>query len=166
MIKAKKEFCVRDGAAGFTLLELLVTAVLVGLLSWVLLTSLGPLNRATFALRDRARASAELRLAVNYLLRDLGAADSALPKADGGLVIKRSEQAAKLAGVWSGSDPGIVYELSGELLTRFDVGNETLVAVAGGLEAFDVALQGAETQIDIVMTDDQPGEGIRLAWVY
>ena len=166
MIKAKREFCARDGAAGFTLLELLVTAVLVGLLSWVLMTSLGPLNRATFALRDRARASSELRLAVDYLLRDLGAAESALPQDEGGLVIKRGEQAATLAGVWSGSDPGIVYELSGEMLTRFDVGRDIFVVVAGGLQTFDITRRGSETQIEIVMTDDQPGEGIRLAWVY
>ena len=120
--------------SGVTLVELLVASILGSFLLIMALSAWRPASAEVLSVRDRARTGAEVRLAVEALLQDLGGADSALPGPDGQLVIKRLQPLAERLGAWSGGDDdGIEWSLQDGALHRMDLELDTDVILAAGL---------------------------------
>jgi len=157
-----------DGrSAGFTLLELLVGVTVSSIVLTLAMLAWKPMSRSTLLLRDRARDTTELRLAVESLLADLGGADTALPTSEPEeLHIVREQPVAELAGAWSaGADEGILYSLSSGRLQRRDVALGTEVIVASGLVAFDVErVAGSETHLTLRVGEGLGERQVELVW--
>jgi prepilin-type N-terminal cleavage/methylation domain-containing protein len=157
----------RRARAGFTLVELLVSVVVASIVLTLAMLGWRPMARATLGLRDRARDGAELRLAVECLLADLGGADTALPTSEPAeLHIVREQAVAELAGAWSGGgDAGILYALEGGLLSRQDAALGTAVVVAGGLTGFAVErVAGTETHVTLSAGEGLGAYAVELVW--
>jgi prepilin-type N-terminal cleavage/methylation domain-containing protein len=154
-------------AAGFTLLELLVGVVVSSIIVMLAMMAWKPMSSSTLLLRDRARDTTELRLAVESMLQDLGGADTALPTLQPEeLHIVREQAVAELAGAWSsGADAGIVYSLSEGDLERHDVALGSSVIVASGLETFDVErVAGSETHVTLRVGEGLGERQVELVW--
>ena len=153
--------------SGFTLLELLVGVTLSSIVIMLAMLAWKPMSRTTLQLRDRARDTTELRLAVESLLADLGGADTALPTSEPGeLHLVREQAVAELAGAWSGGgDAGILYTLSGSDLQRQDAALGTAVIVASGLVDFEVErVAGSETHVTLSVGEGLGERRVELVW--
>jgi len=158
---------VRTRARGFTLVELLVGVTLSSIIVTIAMLGARPMGRSTLMLRDRARDTTELRLAVESLLQDLGGADTALPTMQPEeLHLMREQAVAELAGAWSGgSDAGILYSLSDGDLRRQDVALGTEVLVASGLTTFEVErVAGSETHVTLSVGEGLGQRQVELVW--
>jgi len=153
--------------AGFTHLELMIgvlvssVIVTVGTLAW------RPISGNTLALRDRARDVAEMRLAVEALLADLGGAETALPGPDPGeLLIVREQAVAELQGAWdAGADEGILYSFAGGDLLRQDLALGSSVIIAQHLLQFDVErVDGTETHLRLRTGTGLEERSVELVW--
>ena len=152
---------------GFTLVELLVGVTLSSIVITIALLGARPMSRSTLGLRDRARDTTELRLAVESLLQDLGGADTALPTMQPEeLHVVREQAVAELAGAWSGgADAGILYALSDGDLRRQDVALGTEVLVASGLTTFEVErVAGSETHVTLSVGEGLGQRQVELVW--
>jgi prepilin-type N-terminal cleavage/methylation domain-containing protein len=152
---------------GFTLLELLVGVTVSSIVITLAMLAWKPMSRSTLLLRDRARDTTELRLAVESLLQDLGGAETALPTSNPDeLHIVREQPVAELAGAWSGGfDAGILYVLSGTRLSRQDVALGTSVVVAGGLRDFEIErVAGSETHVTLRVGEGLGERRVELVW--
>ena len=117
-------------------------------------------------MRNRARSGAELRLAVEALLQDLGGADSALPGPDGELVIKRLQPLAERLGAWSaGDDDGIEWSLQDGALHRLDLELNTDTILAAGLTDLLVSSDAGETHIRLEAGSGHDARALELAWI-
>ena len=152
-------------SSGFTLLELMVAStvgiivLLAAMLAWT------PMSRSSLLLRERAVDTTEMRMAVEWLLADFGAADEGLPDIIGDLLITREQEFAELEGAWAGSDPGIRYTLLGDILLREDLALDTSVVVSTGITLFDVQRPGGvQTTIDLGTGSDDAFRAVRLVW--
>jgi prepilin-type N-terminal cleavage/methylation domain-containing protein len=157
----------RRPASGFTLLELLIGVTVSSIIVTLAMLAWKPMSRSTLLLRDRARDTTELRLAVETMLQDLGGADSALPTSDPDeLHIVREQAVAELAGAWSGgADEGILYALSDGHLERRDVALGTSLIVAGGLKTFEVErVAGTETHVTLSVGEGLGERQVELVW--
>ena len=157
----------RTRARGFTLVELLVGVTLSSIIVTIAMLGARPMGRSTLMLRDRARDTTELRLAVESLLQDLGGADTALPTMQPEeLHLMREQAVAELAGAWSGgSDAGILYSLSDGDLRRQDVALGTEVLVASGLTTFEVErVAGSETHVTLSVGEGLGQRQVELVW--
>lgn len=152
--------------AGFTLLELLVGVIISSVIVMLAMLAWRPMSSSTLALRDRARDTTELHLAVETLLADLGGADTALPSGEEDeLQIVREQPVAELAGAWSGGDQGILYTLTDGALERHDVALGTSVIVASGLRAFEVErVAGSETHVTLRVGEGLGERQVELVW--
>jgi hypothetical protein len=125
-----------------------------------------PACESILLLRDRATAVGEMRLAVERIEQDLGAAVAATPTADGDLQIVREDATATLEGGMSGgTDAGLLYTFSAGNLVRRDVapGREELVATK--LTRFELTdLGGGVTQIVIGAGHDMGQRQVTLMW--
>jgi len=168
MSRARRGHGARPSArAGFTYLELMIgvlvssVIVTVGTLAW------RPISANTLALRDRARDVAEMRLAVEALLADLGGAETALPGPDGNeLLIVREQAVAELQGAWdAGADEGILYSLAGDDLLRQDLALGSSVIIAQHLLQFDVVrVDGIETHVSLRTGTGLEERSVELVW--
>lgn len=149
---------------GFTLVELMVTMTLASIVMTLSLRAWKPMSHATLELRDRARAVAELRLAVDGLLQDLGGADSVVVTVDGDLAIFREQAVAEVVGAWSGGDLGILYSLDGEQLLREDLALGTSVVTATRLEAFEVTDGASGVDVRLAVGSDLTYREVTLTW--
>ena len=136
-------------ARGFTLVEVLVVVTLSSVLVIAAMRGWRPIQQNTLHLRDRARIAAELRLATDWLLADLGAAETVTEPFDDELHIARSRARAILLGTWNGLwDPGVTYVLSGDDLIRTDDDSGAQLIVASNVTLFEI---------------DDPGDGLHVA---
>jgi prepilin-type N-terminal cleavage/methylation domain-containing protein len=151
---------------GFTLLELLVGVTVSSIVITLAMLAWKPMSSSTLHLRDRARDTTELRLAVGLLLADLGGADTALPTSElDELHIVREQAVAELAGAWSGGDDGILYVLDDGALERRDLALGTSVVVASGLAAFDIErVAGSETHVTLRVGEGLGERQVELVW--
>ena len=152
---------------GFTLVELLVGVTLSSIVITIAMLGARPMGRSTLMLRDRARDTTELRLAVESLLQDLGGAGTALPTIQPDeLHVVREQAVAELAGAWSGgADAGILYTLSDGDLRRQDVALGTEVLVASGLTTFEVErVAGSETHVTLSVGEGLGQRQVELVW--
>lgn len=155
----------RRARAGLTLLELLVGTSVATLIVVLAMQAVRPLSGATLSLRDRARQQAELRLAVDALLADLGGAATALPDAFGRLVITRVQPLAERLGAWTGGDDdGIEWRLEDGQLLRWDRELDRETVVAEGLSAFELLDESGETRILLATGEDADARSVELAW--
>lgn len=151
--------------AGLTLLELLVGSTVAMLIVLLAMHAVRPVSGATLSLRDRARQQAELRLAVDALLADLGGAQAALPDAFGHLVVTRVQPLAERLGAWTGGDDdGIEWRLEGGQLVRWDRELDRELVVAEGLTAFELSDDAGETRILISTGTGADARSVELAW--
>jgi type II secretory pathway component PulJ len=154
------------GQSGVTLVELLVASILGSFLLIMAMTAWRPASAEVLSVRDRARSGAELRLAVEALLQDLGGADSALPGPDGELVIKRLQPLAERLGAWSaGDDDGIEWSLQDGALHRLDLELNTDTILAAGLTDLLVSSDAGETHIRLEAGSGHDARALELAWI-
>ncbi|HEX5011197.1 MAG TPA: prepilin-type N-terminal cleavage/methylation domain-containing protein [Planctomycetota bacterium] len=152
--------------SGVTLVELLVASILGSFLLIMAMMAWRPASAEALSVRDRARSGAELRLAVEALLQDLGGADSALPGPDGELVIKRLQPLAERLGAWSaGDDDGIEWWLQDGKLHRQDLELNTDVILAAGLTGLLVTRDAGETHIRLEAGAGDDARSVELAWI-
>lgn len=154
------------GAAGYTLVDVLVTTIIVGVFATVVTGASRFVSVATASLRDRARNTMELRMAAEYLRQDLGGAAILTTMEDGRFKIVREEAVARLLGAWTnGADPGLVYELRDGRLVRTDLGSgaETVAAVAmTGCSATDTATD--EVTISVTAGTGSEARTVTFVW--
>jgi len=152
--------------SGVTLVELLVASILGSFLLIMAMTAWRPASAEVLSVRDRARTGAEMRLAVEALLQDLGGADTALPGPDGQLVIKRLQPLAERLGAWSaGDDDGIEWSLQDGALHRLDLELDTDVILAAGLTNLLVDSDAGETHIRLETGTGHDARALELAWI-
>ncbi len=130
----------RGPRAGHTLVEMIVVTTLLALVTMLAAKAWAPLGKGTFGMRDRVVASTELRVAMEFLRRDLGAAKKVVWTSDGTLLIERETAAATLAGYPPPrKDPGIHYRLKDDLLLRRETISVGEIVVARSLSDFDLS---------------------------
>jgi len=150
------------GERGATLLEVMVAGVIVALMSVGIAHAWRFVGGSTVKLRDRARAIAELQMAVEYLRSDLGGAARAGLGRGGRL---RIERPAAVAAVEGGSSV-VEYRLDGGRLIRGepDLGRETVAAL--DLTAFTVRRDpGGEVTIRLETGRTATRYGATLVWL-
>ena len=151
---------------GYTLLELVLTALSVAVLAIVVGAAWGLFTPAIYSLRDRTRGVTELRMALEYLRQDFAGVEAALPTLDGNLMITRNKSVAKLEGGWqAGMDQGVEYAFSAGRLVRRDVKPNTEVVVALNLNSFVVDQPDPSTTRVVLSAGE--GQGVRtvtLLW--
>jgi len=132
---------------GFTLLELAVASLLVTILALATGAANRATTRATIALRDRARAVTELRMAVEWLRQDLGGARGAKAADASTLEIARADGAP------------LLYRRDGRRLLRDGT------AVALELSGFEVsALPGGGARIVLATGTGDAACAMTLLW--
>jgi prepilin-type N-terminal cleavage/methylation domain-containing protein len=149
---------------GFTLVELMVTVTVSSIVMTLALRAWKPMSHATFELRDRARAVAELRLAVDALLADLGGAESVAVTLDGELQIFREPAVAGLAGAWDDGDLGILYSLAGEDLLRQDLALGSSVILATRLGSFAAVESAPDVDVTLSVGSKLSYREVTLRW--
>ncbi|MCE9635997.1 MAG: hypothetical protein K8T90_09845 [Planctomycetes bacterium] len=156
----------RTRCSGHTLADVLVASVLVGIFATISGGAARFMGVATSSLRDRARATGELRMATEYLRQDLGAAASLARTEDGALHIVREEAYARLFGGWTdGADAGVTYERRGQRLFRIDVASDTEVVAALDLHEFTVEERALdETAVLITAGTGSEARSLTLLW--
>jgi prepilin-type N-terminal cleavage/methylation domain-containing protein len=127
------------GRRGFTLMELLVTLFLVGILFPLVANVCVFVGRSIADLDDRARTAQETLIICDVLARDFGAALSA--RAGGS---SRLECEVRDALPRKGTRI-VHYSLDGDRLVRTDTRSGTRTVVATGLTAFNIRSINAET---------------------
>ena len=147
-----------------TLIELMVAMTLSSIVMMLALRVQGPQQRAIIDLRDRAYAAGELKLACEWLRHDL--AGGRLVRMNGPFLhIEREAQVARQYGAWAGTwDLGIGYRLDGKNLLRINWKNAEAHAVATGLTAFDVTIQGERVSVRIAVGEGFAGRAVTLVW--
>lgn len=151
---------------GRGLLELLVTAVLLGMLSIAIMRLGPPMADGTRLLAARARDLTELRLALEYLLQDMGGAAEVNETVDGELHLVRTNALAdKVGALVLGADAGILYALDDGMLVRTDLALGDVTYVARGVQTFSVSEStGVETTITLGAGEDIASTSVDLVW--
>ncbi|MCB9899552.1 MAG: type II secretion system protein [Planctomycetes bacterium] len=127
------------GTSGHTLLELLVVMVIMTILMTLMTEAFRPLDRGTLALRDRARAVNELRLATDALAADLGRCVDARMTDHDELVLTPEPALLALDPLrLRHAPPRITYALEGGDLRRTDAGDGSAIVVARDLRRFEL----------------------------
>jgi hypothetical protein len=152
--------------AGLTLAELVISATVSCLVVVLAAQAWKPASESIVALQDGATTASELRMAVEILMQDLGAATSATPSAAGGLLVLREESVAELEGGSTGAgDAGIQYTFADGMLTRHDVASGRERIVASHLRAFDITdLGSGSTEIQIGGGSGLEDRKVTLVW--
>jgi hypothetical protein len=152
--------------AGLTLAELVISATVSCLVVVLAAQAWKPASESIVALQDSAITASELRMAVESLMQDLGAATSATPSAGGGLLILREETVAELEGGSTGAgDAGIQYTFADGQLTRHDVASGRERVVASHLRLFELTdLGSGSTQIQVGGGTGLGDRKVTLVW--
>ena len=164
MTSSRRQRAGTRGRRGFTLVELMVTVTLSSIVMTLALRAWRPMSHATLELRDRARAAAELRLAVDSLLQDMGGADTVVVTAGGELQIVREQAVAEVLGAWDDGDLGILYSLVGDSLLREDLALGTSVVVATRLDDFVPDDSGPDVDITLSVGSELSYREVTLTW--
>jgi prepilin-type N-terminal cleavage/methylation domain-containing protein len=156
--------------AGHTLIELLVVTTLMGLLTMLVAQVWKPLSKSTRDLRERASVSTELRLATEFLRRDLGGAGKVGAedlKPDVLQIEREYEVANVLQPLAPGqADPGVQYQLKQDRLVRLDQLTGQEFVVGQGLTEFLVeANADGDTQIVLSAGRAPHQRKLTLVWV-
>lgn len=154
--------------AGFSLVEILVVTTLMALLTALIAAAWRPIGQASARLRDEASGLTELRLAVEALRFDLGAAEALEPNGDHGLRIRRERFGRLPGGRLLARQDGAETEyrlVDGDLLRR-DAESDTTYAVAHGLNRFESRRDGdGLIRIRLAVLDGSAEQEIELVWV-
>jgi prepilin-type N-terminal cleavage/methylation domain-containing protein len=160
----------RRRGRGFTLVEVLVAAVLVGVFATISAGAARFVGTSTAAMRERARATTELRMATEYLRQDLGAAESVEIAEGDALRITRRPACARLAGslvhLPSGdADAGVRYALRDARLVRTEIASGTEVVVAMAMTAFTLS-ERSDDEIGVYVAAGHGPErrAVTLVW--
>jgi prepilin-type N-terminal cleavage/methylation domain-containing protein len=153
--------------SGFTLIELMISLTLSCIVMMLAVKVQGAQQHSIVALRTRAYAVAELRMAVEWLRHDLAGGDI-VSWQDPWLKIEREAPVASQYGAWTGSlDLGVSYRLDVRNLLRIDWKTAEAHAVATGITTFEVTEVGNEVTVRLGVSDDDDmnGRTIDLVWV-
>lgn len=155
----------RKVRSGHTLVEMVVVGTILALVATFSARAWGPIGGSIVGLRDRAVGAAELRVAVAWLLSDLGAADR-VEKHDDVLRIRREAAAVRtLVGAGGDEDRGLEYSVRDGLLRRKDrlTGEEFVVARA--VREFQLRPSGAhDLRISLTAGQEEDLRTITLLW--
>lgn len=156
----------RPRESGFSLVELLLVAILLSIVTILALRAFGPVAGNTRALRAQAAAVGELRCATEMMLADFGGAASVRKASASSFLLKREQAVAEVQGAWSpvDGDLGITYSLDGSDLRRTDAALGTSVLVARSLSRFEIDRAGAVTSILMEADDGQDTPSVTLLW--
>lgn len=135
-----RRFLTNETEHGHTLVELMVVTVLMTMLTFMVAQVWRPIAASTSSLRDRAVASTEVGLAVEFLRKDFGGASTAKDITETRLFIKREfEVADRMKSLATGDeDPGVEYHLEEGGLMRHDFLLNEKVQIAHDLTTFEV----------------------------
>jgi hypothetical protein len=152
--------------AGLSLAELLISATLSCVIVVLAAQAWRPAGASILALRERAASVGELRLAVETLEQDLGAAVECLPTQDGDLAITRESAVAELeGGMQGGVDAGILYTFRDGDLVRHDVAPGREQLVASNFKRFQITdLGGGQTEILLSAGEGLGERKVKLRW--
>ena len=159
--------CTRRGAqSGFTMVEIMISLTLSSILIMLAVKVQRGQQHSITALRTRAYAAAELRIATEWLRHDLAAGDR-VSWNDPWLKIEREGPLAQQYGAWTGSwDFGVSYRLDVRNLLRIDWKTAEAHAVATGIDRFEVVDDGSFVTITLGVDDDDDMNGrvLNLVW--
>ena len=130
-----------DPRAGFTFAELLVALTVNILILFICVCSWRSFGSGPVGFNRHVGGTSELRLAVEYLLQDLGGAETLQVLATGGVLIQREQAVSVLAGGWTAlGDAGVRYAFDGSTLIRSAnfYGVDTCVARLGAVEVQEI----------------------------
>lgn len=124
---------------GHTLLELLVVMTIMTIIMTIMTDAFRPLDQGTLALRDRARAVNELRLATDSLAADLGRAVAVRSSRQDELVLTPDPAWLALDALKSKhSSSAVTYRVVDGDLLRIDASDDSEILVARGIERFEL----------------------------
>lgn len=149
--------------SGHTLVEMMVAVTVLTIFMGMVAKAQQPFTAMVFDLQDRARASSELHLAVDWLSRDIGGAATLTREGNDRVLIQR-EAAAALADGVRGADQGIRYSFEDGMLVRRDLNRKEEFVVAAHLVAFGVARTGSELKLGIIDGREPEEHQITLVW--
>ena len=127
-----------DRCTGFTLLELLIAAMLSIGLAMVTAQFWVYFSRQLGDLKARARVAQELRFAVDTMARDMGAAVGATPIGSDGVLVCKDDGDANGLAEWAAPDKLIRYSLVDGQLVREDQTSGVEIVVADNVSVFAV----------------------------
>ncbi|MBL7009219.1 MAG: hypothetical protein ISR76_09490 [Planctomycetes bacterium] len=153
--------------SGHTLSEMVIVGMIVALIATYATRAWNPIGDSIVGLRERAVASSELRLAVEYLREDFGGAAAVVEESGEKLLIRREEAVAFVGGVPVGTaDPGIRYWLDEDRLVRKDLWTLQEFVVARRVGSFQITrFHGIEYRVALTAGADSDQRTITLAWV-
>ncbi len=145
---------------GLTLVELMMASILLAIMTVAIGAGSHLLGGASIQLRDRAHSAAQLRLAVEHLCEDLGAADKLKVNSRKKLTITLEDDAADLAGY-----DRVVYKLDGNRLVRTVKPKGDPVTVSRDLLAFEIDSPfGEEVYVRLATGRLEENHSVRLTW--
>ena len=156
----------RARQSGWTIVELMVSLTFASVLVMLAVKVQRAQQHSIVSLRKRAYAVAELRLATEWLRRDLAAGDS-VSWNDPWLEIEREAEVSSQYGAWTGnSDLGVSYRHDGRNLLRVDGKTAEAHAVATGIDLFAVDVQAQTVRLTLGVDDDDDvsGRTVTLVW--
>ena len=124
--------------AGFTLLELLIAAMLSIGLMLIAGQFWGYFSRQLSDINARARAAQELRFAVSSITQDMGPAVGAVPVGSDGVLLCKDGGDANGLPEWAEPDGLVSYSLVGGQLVRQDQSSGVSIVVADNVSVFAV----------------------------
>ena len=149
---------------GFTLVELMVALTFSSIIIGMALRVQGPAQRFITDLRTQAYATAELRLAAEWLCHDL-AAGRVVSQRGPFFHIEREANVARQYGAWAGTwDLGVAYRLDGDNLLRIDWKTAEAHAVATGLSAFEIEEDAGTWTLHLAIGEGFAGRTLDLVW--
>ena len=158
--------CRRQSRCGHTLLEMTLVVTLMSVLISLVVRAQRPFSEMVLQLQDRAVSVSELRLATDYLARDLGGAASVQRKSETSLLIRREAAVLRKHETLEGQkDQGILYSFQDGKLVRQDLQVGGAFVVATGLTGFDVGrMRKHELRIQVADGLDPDRHKITLVW--
>jgi len=148
---------------GHTLVEMMVAVTILSIFMVMVARAQQPFTKMIYGLQDRARASSELHLAVDWLTRDFGGAAIVTREDKNSLSIVREEAVAKVDGV-RGADRGIQYTWRDGMLIREDRNRKQEFVVAADLVSFTILEARNELRIELVDGLEPEEHKLTLIW--
>ncbi|MDJ0976362.1 MAG: hypothetical protein QNJ98_18010 [Planctomycetota bacterium] len=163
----------RASESGHTLSELLIASSILGAFAVVIAMASAFSGREMGRLRNRATSATDMRIVVEHLRRDLGAADTVEVLGSQRLRIRRDAVAARLGGHDAGGedddedtqDPGIEYRLQDGVLRRTDKVHNQKLIIASDLRGFLVDDLGGDVHVTIETGPEGDGHRVALQWL-